>query len=345
MKKINILVIGVGGNVGQGILRALKMSDLDYRVVGACISSESIGLFMCDKAYICPLANDESFISWLIDICEQEKIDVVLSGVEDVLDVIACNLEMLEENTSSKFICSSHEQIKIGKDKLQTCEWLKNNNCNYPAYASSENIEGVKELGEKYGYPLIAKPRSGKGSSGLIIINNEIELMEVVSKEDYIVQQYLGDNNSEYTVGCYSNLNGRFEGMIILKRELKYGTTCMAEVVENEIIYNESLKICNAFKPIGPLNIQLRLHEGIPVCFEINVRFSGTTPMRAHFGFNDVERAIKQAVLGNNIENSFKIHPGKAYRYWDEIYVDQTTQKELEKNKMIDNLVGIKEIL
>ena len=338
MDKINILVIGVGGNVGQGILRALKMSALNYRVIGACISSESIGLFMCDTAYICPLANDETFISWLTEVCNREKVDVVLSGVEEVLDTIACNYELLEENTPSKFICSSYQHIQIGKDKFLTCEWLKQNKCNYPAYALSENSDELKKIGKEYGYPLIAKPRSGKGSAGLIIINNEYELMKINSKNNYIVQQYLGDNDSEFTVGCYSNLKGKFEEMIILKRELKYGTTCMAEVVENKVIYSESLKICKAFMPFGPLNIQLRLHDNNPVCFEINVRFSGTTPMRAHFGFNDVERAIKQAVLGNDIESNFKISVGKAYRYWDEIYIDPKMQARLDTEKMISHI-------
>jgi len=36
--KLVVLVLGVGGNVSQGILKALEISRLPCRVVGACMS-------------------------------------------------------------------------------------------------------------------------------------------------------------------------------------------------------------------------------------------------------------------------------------------------------------------
>ena len=61
----------------------------------------------------------------------------------------------------------------------------------------------------------------------------------------------------------------------------------------------------------GPLNIQLRLSEdGVPVPFELNVRFSGTTPMRARFGFCDVEAMLREVLLHQKIDNCFHIRNG-----------------------------------
>ena len=74
---INVLVLGVGGNVSQGILKALRASDLDLHIVGACIGPLSTGLYMCDEACISPYANDPKFIGWLIDLCNEKKIDIV----------------------------------------------------------------------------------------------------------------------------------------------------------------------------------------------------------------------------------------------------------------------------
>ena len=48
--------MGVGGNVSQGILKALALSPLPHRVIGVCISATSIGLYRSDSAYISPLA-------------------------------------------------------------------------------------------------------------------------------------------------------------------------------------------------------------------------------------------------------------------------------------------------
>ena len=52
--KLKILILGVGGNVSQGIIKALKNSELNMELIGACISPQSIGLYMCEKAYISP---------------------------------------------------------------------------------------------------------------------------------------------------------------------------------------------------------------------------------------------------------------------------------------------------
>ena len=38
MKKINILLLGVGGNVTQGILAVLNKKREQYNIIGACIS-------------------------------------------------------------------------------------------------------------------------------------------------------------------------------------------------------------------------------------------------------------------------------------------------------------------
>ena len=113
----------------------------------------------------------------------------------------------------------------------------------------------------------------------------------------------------------------------------------MAEIVENQVIRDECTNICNAFNPNGPLNIQLRLHENIPVCFELNVRFSGTTPIRARFGYNDVLAMIKEYVL--NEDPRVAIRPaskGRVYRYFNEFYMDMEMHNELEIKKEAHSL-------
>jgi carbamoyl-phosphate synthase large subunit len=104
-----------------------------------------------------------------------------------------------------------------------------------------------------------------------------------------------------------------------MKRKLFYGTTIEAQVVENSKIEKLAIEICEKFKPIGPFNIQLRLDSNDnPVPFEFNVRFSGTTSIRAKLGFNDVEAMINEYFFSKSVEN-LEFKKGKAYRYFDEI--------------------------
>jgi carbamoyl-phosphate synthase large subunit len=339
MREINVLVLGVGGNVGQGILKALKLSELSYNLINACVSSTSLGLYTGDKAYISPYANDESFIPWLIKVCNDEAIDIIITGVEEVIEILCINYDILSSQTKAVSVFSNGDQLKIGNDKFLTCEWLKNNQCNYPYYARTEHAEEIETILSKVGYPLIAKPRKGKGSQGIHIIHSNDELESIKTKKDYIIQEYIGDDTSEYTVGCYCDKHGDLVDCIIFHRELKFGTTFVASVVDNTAILNEVKKICNKFRPKGPYNLQFRLSkDGRPVCFEMNVRLSGTTPIRARFGFNDVEALIREYVLEESIHNFFHITKGTAYRYWDEFYISEEMQKELHSNGVVDNV-------
>ena len=339
MKKLNVLVLGVGGNVSQGILKALAASNLDYRVTGACIDTEALGLYLCDAAYISPSASEGIFISWLIDVCRNERVDIILTGVEEIIDRLVWEAEAIRKETDTLFVSSGALQLQVGRDKLKTCEWLKRNGCAFPMFAASENQNGIDNLIQSCGFPLIAKPRVGKGSQGVSLINDITELETIKGADNYVVQQYIGDEESEYTVACYCNKDGNFVELIIMKRKLSYGTTVKAEVVQNEAIRKEALKICEALRPIGPINLQMRLNgDAVPVCFEMNIRFSGTAPMRARFGFNDVEALIREHIFNEDISNFFNVTSGCAYRYWNEIYIDEKDMKSLHEDRVVSEI-------
>ena len=338
MKQINVLVLGVGGNVSQGILTAIKSSNLNCHIVGACISEESLGLYFCDAAYISPYANDPSFINWVVDICNKENIDIIFSGVEENVMSLEAQRQLLESKTRSIFVSSSKEQLEIGLSKYKTARWLRESGCNYPKSASIFNQEELDCLIEEIGFPLIAKPNSGKGSQGIFVVNSKDDLKKIKGK-DYCVQELLGDDKSEYTIACYVDKTGKSHQTLIMHRHLKYGTTFMAEIVQDEVIRTECKKICDKFKPRGPLNIQLRMHQGKPVCFELNVRFSGTTPIRARWGYNDVEAMIREYVLDEPVHfEPFK--EGKVYRYYNEAFIDVKMLQELRKNGSIKSCLN-----
>jgi len=75
----------------------------------------------------------------------------------------------------------------------------------------------------------------------------------------------------------------------------------------------------------------MRLHGGRAVCFEINVRFSGTTPVRARFGFNDVEAALRHYVLAEAAVDLPLITNGIALRYWNEAYVSTEAKTQFDQ--------------
>lgn len=342
MQEIRILVLGAGGNVSQGIIKALRNADFlgrKVKISGACISADSIGLLMCDSAAVSPYAGEEAFLPWLTEICNREQIQMVLTGVEENIMAIMAGLETFEKGTKAVFIASDLDKLKIGQDKLLTCRWLKENGLHFPKYCSCTDRQGIDALVKEAGFPLIVKPRTGKGSRGVRKIENKEELAFYTGQADYILQECIGDETKEYTVGCYVDKQGILKETIVMHRKLVDGTTAVAEVVQEEEVAREAKRICEAFAPRGPLNIQMRVNEkGEAVCFELNVRFSGTTPMRAHFGYRDVEAMVKEYLLDEPIEDCFRVKEGIACRYTNEFYVTGNPIEDLRERKFLETL-------
>jgi carbamoyl-phosphate synthase large subunit len=334
---VTALVLGVGGNVSQGILKALELSDLRLRVVGACVSHLSAGLYTTDRAYVSPAAADPDFPQWLFDVCERERVDVVLSGVEPVLSGLSEHAGALRERTGAVALVSASDQLEVGQDKLLTAHWLAERGFPAPRTADAGDDAAVGDLVSTCGLPLVAKPRHGKGAVGVIEVATDADLGYVRRRPGYVLQERLGEAAEEYTVASLSDDQGQVRGAFALRRELQDGTTYRAEAGEFPDVRGEAIRIAEALRPTGPCNVQLRVADGRPVCFEINVRFSGTAPIRARLGFNDVEAAVRHYALGERAADLPVVRGGLALRYWNELYVDPAATELLQRTGRLDD--------
>ena len=350
-RPLNALVLGVGGNVSQSIQKALALATVPTRVVAACISASSAGLYLADVAYISPLARAPEFMPWLLETLERERIDVVLSGSEIVLETLAPQASVIREQTGAVTIVSRPQVLATGRDKLLTCRWLDTEGLPAPGYADLADRDAVAALVERCGFPLIAKPRFGKGSDGILRLRDEQDIERVLAAEqlalsdvdegtlvaqDVILQEYLGDEDAEYTAGCFCDREGKLHGTIVLRRRLKAGTTVAAELGSFPEVRDVAAAITAALAPLGPCNVQLRIHRGRPVPFEVNPRFSGTTALRARMGFNEVEAALRHFVLGEPVPPLRNPGSGLVLRYWNELYIPANTAAEIADSGRLD---------
>lgn len=328
-RPLTVLVLAVGGNVSQGILKALARSRHPYRVLGADISPLQMGLFTVERAFVSPWASAVEFIPWLVDLCQRESVDAVLSGCEPVLLELARSRGTIESRGGARCPVSSLEVMEIGDDKLITGAWLAGKGLPHPAYARADSPEDVARLKEESGFPLIAKPRRGGGSRGLFRVENDDDLAYACRKPGYLLQAHVGTEDEEYTVGCFVDSDGILAPSCCMRRELLTGTTYRAVLGEYSEIREAAEKIVSRLQPLGPCNVQLRMTNEGPVCFEINPRFSGSAPMRTHFGYNEAEAVLEHFVKGAPVSLPL-VTSGVGLRYWNELYPDSDAIAALE---------------
>lgn len=321
-----ILVMGISGNVSFSILRVLRKNFPESRIIGCCVNKTYNKIF-CDKFLISPYADSQNFIPWLVDLCSHEQIDIVFSGVEEIIWEISKHKSYLENLIDCFFTFSSNEKLIIGNNKYKTLKWLKENNLRYPRFILPKSKNDIINFYKDIKSPLILKPIKGKGSAGINICNTLDDINNLkIDLTECICQEKIGNINEEYTVGCYQNINGKIMNPIILRRKLENGHTVFAEIENNLKIKNYCDEIMRKFNPFGPLNIQLRLNaDGDPICFELNLRFSGTTLIRDYYGFKDVVSVLKENLEGGFLEENFNVsRKGTFIRFVDEFFFNDS---------------------
>ena len=333
---VSVLVLGVGSHVSQGIVKALGKSTLKTRVTGTCISPQSEFLYFVDRATIQPRIEDgtAAYLDWLVKVCRDEAIQIIMTGIEPAIRLLAVNADEIRRATGAIVIAAPPAILDIAQDKLATCRWLENTGFSFPPYHAWTDETAWREFTARAGFPIIAKPLHGGGSRGLHTLRTATDIALVPNPETYVFQKHIGSADAEYTVGCFRSPITGLTDVIVMRRDLSHGFTYKAEIVEHPEIAAECARIVETLGITGPCNLQLRIHENRSCVFEINARFSGTTPIRAHFGFNDVEMTIRHFLHGETARLPH-ITQGIAFRYWNEAYIEPAAHTALVADKTL----------
>ena len=74
MESKTVLVTGIGGNVGQGIIRNILDTNFPIKIIGTNISKLSAGNHWVDSFHIVPYGYAGNYIQQIKKIIEEEKI-------------------------------------------------------------------------------------------------------------------------------------------------------------------------------------------------------------------------------------------------------------------------------
>lgn len=321
----NIAVTGVGGGVGQSILKSLENSG--YNVIALDGEVLAAGLYASSKSYLIPYASSPDYLEALLKICKKEKIDLLFPGLDAELMPLSLNSDAFKAIGTTVMV-SRPEVIEISDNKQETYDKLMAKGVVVPF-----TFPMGKFIPKEEDFPLIIKQKvGGARSKNIFLTRNQKDWEVTVDKigdnfVDYIVMEYI--EGDEYTCGSI-NLNNTCKGVIVMKRILRDGDTHKCFSVKNEVIENAVKKVVEAIKPFGGCNVQLRMKNNIPYIFEINARCSGTTGARTLCGFNE-PKMIADYLL-KNIEPVYTIKELTILRYWKELVV-KNADVEILKNQ------------
>lgn len=314
----NILVSGASGIVGYGILKSLKMNKEKYQLIGTSIYEDSIAEAFCDIFIKAIPTTDKNYINWLISMIEKNKIDMIIPGIEIDMKVWSKNRKILEK-TGTIVLINKTSLIELCSDKWKFYTYMQEHNIPYSIKSSLDN--NYENLVNDLGETLLAKPRCGFGSKGIIKIENQTTF-DSLQKDiaiNLMIQEYVGSDDEEYSCSAFCDGEGSFISLIILKRKLsKDGFTEKALVVDNESINDAIADLCRHFKPIGPTNFQFRKCTNNELkLLEINPRISSSTSIRSAFNYNESVMSVNYFLERKKISKPF-VRKGKAIRYTED---------------------------
>ena len=315
---IRVGVTGVGGAAGVCCIKALKMADERYYIVGMDASPLSAGLYLADKAHVIPYAKDHTFIPKLVRTTKKEKIDVLIPTVDEELFPLAGTKEKFEKIGTAVAV-SKPSTIKATNDKWLTYKKLSKAKIPTPrawiSPLSSRELQKIKT-------PVIVKPRIGRGARNIYLCTNQTELSFAIRKvENPIIQEHLP--GTEHTTDTFSDLEGK--AMIAVPRrriEAKFGVTWRGMTEHNAKVEETCKNAAEALGIIGPACIQTKMSEdGTPKIFEVNPRIGGTTILSVSAGVNTPHLTVK-LFLHEKLIIPQKFEEKVICRYFEDVFIE-----------------------
>lgn len=292
MTQSTILLTGAGGAALPSMLDSLRTKG--YRVVTVDANSNAAGLYLADRGYRIPFATDQAFPAALRAICRAEEVMALVPLVDEELLPVA----RLAEEEGIALIAPQPAFTALCLDKYALMRRLTDVGLRVPE---------TRLLGEGWdgmSFPLILKPRTGRGSRGVRVVATPDEL------EVYLATAHPGMGTTliqhciegtEYTVSVVVWRDGIVRAVVPKEIIDKRGITRLAVTRKNDAIDRLCRNIQERLRADGPFNVQLRLDaNGAPLPFEINPRFSTTVTLTQAAGVDELGLLVDMA-LGRTV--------------------------------------------
>ena len=289
-----ILVTGSGGIGGVNFVRALKVFNNKFFIVGTDFNKYYLQFADLDTRVISPRHSDSNFIPMINELIENNKIDFLHPQPSSEALVISQNIEKI----STKTLLPPPNVIST--DKLETQKVLSSSGILVAKTKVVKNFESLEnafhELG---GGPLWIRAKSGAGGNLSLLCNNYTEaeywmrlwiLRGKANFDDFMLQEYLPKRNIAWDSFWY---NGKLISSFTRERleyPLKHispsgitGTPTVSKIIVEDSVNKIGMQAVKAVdaKPHGNYAVDLKEdNDGNWHVTEIDSgKFHTTTPL------------------------------------------------------------------
>lgn len=314
--------MSAGSMPGVAVINALiDQKEVPVHVVAADMGTLSPGFVLAHASRVVPSASDPQFIERVRAICREDRIQIVFPIIDEELQVFADHIETFARD-GVRVISNSAETVRIAKDKGLTARRCEELGVLAPPSLLKEEL-GKKALPP---FPLIVKPRDGRGSVGVYTARNQRELdfyLDLVPNA--IIQQKIA--GPEFTLDVLTDFDGRILSIVPKERmQVKGGMQVKGRTLNDPQLITYGLEIAEKFRVFPRGNIQcIRSPEGRLYLIEINPKFAASLPFTVAAGVN-MPLMLVQMHLGRRFEACIgQFEAGLVMmRCWRELYVRES---------------------
>lgn len=329
MIRVLVTAIGGGGH-GDQILKALRLTPPGrYTIFGADANPHCPQAALVERFVTLPLARDPEYMTVLLSTCMELGVQALFHGCEPELLLFAANRQRIKD--AGIFLpINDTALIQLCMDKARTNARLAELGFPAPRYV---NVTSESEFAAIDWFPVVVKPAVGGGGSANVFVAQDMKELKALAAylglggitSGFMIQEYVGTPDQEFTVGVLHDLDGCYVNAIAVKRHLNSGLSVRTSVANRsgrkelgprlvissgvsqgdigryDEVTRQCREIADRLGSRGPLNLQCRFVDGKVRVFEINPRFSGTTSLRAMAGLNEPDLLVRRHLLGQDI--------------------------------------------
>jgi carbamoyl-phosphate synthase large subunit len=306
-----ILVPGASAPAGINTIKSLKMSNFSGKIVATDSTSLSAGFFMADVNEILPETDTRYYVKRLFEIVEKHHVQVLMPSSGFDIYPYSENREALAK-IGATAVVSDRNTLEICRDKLLT-------------YSKMSGRAGVPfttaDPDKVKSFPVIAKPRFGKGSRDVIKVNNETDLRYIATNfKDTIFQEFLP--GVEYTIDVLSNMDKKpLFAVPRIRLQTKAGISTKGRIIRDADLETTCMNMAREIGIRGPSCIQMKeSSEEQLKLIEINSRLGGGTIFSTLAGAN-IPSMILDMLNGKPIDPP-RVSEVTVVRYFEEIVIE-----------------------